>query len=643
MARNFNTSGDQARDTTFWPEAHPGNGDAFSPTRTGGTIAIRIKPNWSSGDGVAHIFWIYLDTSQNAHFMLAKWSDDVLIAGYHDAVSLDERIDVADSGHFTSGTEALWIYTWDCSTNEQFLYKDNSLVASDTVTDITLNPSPDDELTIGNNCSAFGEALADATLSEFAHWNRIISASERAILQNGKSPKILPGLIYYAPLRGIESPERDLANNNALTITGTVSATHPLADSAATGTGFFVGDAASFVGEAFVGANAGATTFNESVSEAATAADTVTSTAVLNSSVAESATATDTPSATGIFPSAVAESASAADSEAASLTRVGSLSEAASAAETASAQANLVGAVAEAGTATDTPSSQAVLNSTVSEAGAATDTPSSSAIFGSAITESGAANDSGDATGAFGAAIVESAAAADADDAAAVFVGTIAESASATDTEDATVDAGSGNFNESITESASAADAADASVVTADAIVEAATATDATDTSAILGATLTEAASATDDTDASVSAVYDVTIEETAGATDTVTAEEPSAPGGGGPGGLFGSGGYRKRDIDEAVAARRARLALLARAETIPTPEKKAVLERAATVARKALASAPIDELLELTRKMRQAAQAPTTASAVAIAREVIAQAAALQDDEDEELLLLAG
>jgi hypothetical protein len=138
--------------------------------------------------------------------------------------------------------------------------------------------------------------------------------------------------------------------------------------------------------------------FAASDTEAATAADAVSATAVFAASVSEAATSADAPSATAVLNDSVTEAGSATDTVSTTAVFAASDSEAATAGDTVSTTAVFAATVSEAGTATDAPSTTAILNDTVSEAATATDTPSATAIFPVTLSEAATATDATDGT-----------------------------------------------------------------------------------------------------------------------------------------------------------------------------------------------------------------------------------------------------
>lgn len=65
-------------------------------------------------------------------------------------------------------------------------------------------------------------------LAEIGVWDRVLTASEVAILAKRYSPLFIPsGLVWYAPIMGKNSPERDIVGGDSGTLTGTTAFAHP--------------------------------------------------------------------------------------------------------------------------------------------------------------------------------------------------------------------------------------------------------------------------------------------------------------------------------------------------------------------------------------------------------------------------------
>lgn len=188
------------------------------------TIFFRIKPSWSSGDSVSHQFFEFW-TDINTRIYFVKHSDNLIYAGC--AVGGGGPLNtVTDSSYFSAGVWANWRLDLSGSTAQAFLYKDNTLVGTITHS-ANFTPAGGMGLTLGDQAS-LGRP-ADVDCAEFAYWNRLLSASEDAVLKATGCPLHVPrGLLAYYPIIGRNSPETDLARGLTLTVTGTpAAAPHP--------------------------------------------------------------------------------------------------------------------------------------------------------------------------------------------------------------------------------------------------------------------------------------------------------------------------------------------------------------------------------------------------------------------------------
>ncbi|MGE3293834.1 MAG: hypothetical protein AB7O95_20900 [Geminicoccaceae bacterium] len=172
----------------------------------------------------------------------------------------------------------------------------------------------------------------------------------------------------------------------------------------------------------------GGTTYNEAVSESASATDSVSGAGVLVGAISEAATAADIVASQLEAVGAISEAGSAADSVASLLSAAGEISEAASALDSVASLAVLVAALAETATATDTVNAGAAVYdmdvietasaldsisaqlagvAAVSEAGVASDSVSALAVLLAAIAEAGTALDTLTSAGVLGVSIIE--------------------------------------------------------------------------------------------------------------------------------------------------------------------------------------------------------------------------------------------
>lgn len=130
----------------------------------------------------------------------------------------------------------------------------------------------------------------------------------------------------------------------------------------------------------------GGNVYNVSISEAGSAAETVSSSATLPSAVNDNATAAETVASSAILPSAVSEGLTGADTVASSATLPSSLSDGPTAADTVSNTAILPSTIAEVASASDSPSTPGG-NSTVTDALSATDQYSSTVNVNSSVSD----------------------------------------------------------------------------------------------------------------------------------------------------------------------------------------------------------------------------------------------------------------
>src|SRR5262249_34337337 len=127
---------------------------------------------------------------------------------------------------FTSGTWGNWLHQWDAdlSVPDQEVFLDNSSVAHDTVRPTGVvdpdgfDADPDTKITFGNVSPHLGNAYSmDGSLSDFAVWNRILTADEKNALQQGFSPGCFPkGLILHRPFIRLENRDSQYNDSHLL-------------------------------------------------------------------------------------------------------------------------------------------------------------------------------------------------------------------------------------------------------------------------------------------------------------------------------------------------------------------------------------------------------------------------------------------
>lgn len=192
-----------ANDTT-WAAGHTG------------TVFLKIKPNWNSGDSADHVFLdvgIQAASGPGGKFLrLEKYLDNNCYMGFGDTP--DYRVVFADTGVFVSGVWADHMLTWDDSAPggvASRYYVNNvqkgtnaSLAIPDWQSQST------DRVSIGDSRIAnvySSSSVADSDIAEFARWNRVLSSGERTQLAAGYSPIFIPsGLVEYRDFRTNDKP-----------------------------------------------------------------------------------------------------------------------------------------------------------------------------------------------------------------------------------------------------------------------------------------------------------------------------------------------------------------------------------------------------------------------------------------------------
>lgn len=217
----------------------------------------------------------------------------------------------------------------------------------------------------------------------------------------------------------------------------------------------------------------GGTTYNESVAETGSGADTLAALAAFASAVAEAGAGADTVSNTAVLPSARVEAASAVDTPSSTAVLPSSVGETSSLADAPASTAVLPSAVGEVGGAAETVSNTAILPSAVVENAAASDTENGLPGNLSTMTEAASAVDVVSAQLVAGAAVGESAALVDARSAVVVTSPAIAETAVLAD-----LVAAQANFAAALVELGFAADLPSAKAIMYSGVLEAGVAVD---------------------------------------------------------------------------------------------------------------------------------------------------------------------
>ena len=104
----------------------------------------------------------------------------------------------------------------------------NGVLEGQSTSNISL-VSNSNALVLGYRDVAATSEIWSGALAELAIWNAVLDGTDAGTLGGGKSAFFVkPGnLAFYAPLLGVDSPERDVINGNNGTLTGTSQATHP--------------------------------------------------------------------------------------------------------------------------------------------------------------------------------------------------------------------------------------------------------------------------------------------------------------------------------------------------------------------------------------------------------------------------------
>lgn len=261
---------------------------------------------------------------------------------------------------------------------------------------------------------------------------------------------------------------------------------------------------------AFIQAAGGGTVYNESVSEAGTAAATVANLLTALNTVTESGSATDALATLETFVNALTEALTGAMTVSGALTNSQSITESGTAADSAAGGLLVVNALTEAGTAADALSNFVAWLNAFTEAGTAADAITSQLVATNAISEAGTAGDS-------------------------VSAGNTTYDVSVTEPGSlADVVAGLMNVIASLSEAASAADSAAAGEVFSNSVAEAGTAGDSTSQQYAANASVSDSGNAGDALSTLVTFLG--SINEALSAADAldVTGGTPGSPSGAG-------------------------------------------------------------------------------------------------------------
>jgi hypothetical protein len=218
MARIFANAADRISKAS--PEDFPAAGG-------GGLISFWFKPGWNSGDSVDHNFFLYEANTLNDRLGFQKFSDNNIYCGWLKVSPTDDdRIVLADTGLFTSGTWAHWMFEWNDAANVCTLYKDGSQLSQRTSALVTYNVSSNEY--IGNTSPSISSSSCMGTMAEYGRYDSNLGAGEKASLALGFSPALVApfSLVEYLPLIGRNDPENNLLGSSR-TVAVAAYADHP--------------------------------------------------------------------------------------------------------------------------------------------------------------------------------------------------------------------------------------------------------------------------------------------------------------------------------------------------------------------------------------------------------------------------------
>ena len=193
------------------------NDTGFTCGSTTGSIGVWLRPtNWSSGDNYTHPIWNMCGNSGNNNDSpsFQKYSDNSIYAGFYFS-GVEQRIILSDSGLFSVGVWAHWVFSWTtASSGSCSLYKNGTLVKSNATLS---SPHFTTGYTLGAYSSTVGNgASANTDLAEFTYWSGYqLTANEMIALAKGaRTTRIASSYIgLYVPLFGLQNTEPDLSGN----------------------------------------------------------------------------------------------------------------------------------------------------------------------------------------------------------------------------------------------------------------------------------------------------------------------------------------------------------------------------------------------------------------------------------------------
>ena len=200
---------------------------AFDPGGVAQTISVWCNPD----DLTDHIGWFFIarDVSNNAA-VWAGWNTGAgigLFANMRFADVTLQRISDKNEG-FDTGSWQHILITYDGTTTATgtHIYLDNVEVVYSTSTNGSGAANSGDTLmTLGGN-NVSDTRNFNGQMCEYAIWDRVITAKERAVLSAKFSARFVPnGLRSYRP---IIRDQKDVKDGQAGTLDGTTAVSHPI-------------------------------------------------------------------------------------------------------------------------------------------------------------------------------------------------------------------------------------------------------------------------------------------------------------------------------------------------------------------------------------------------------------------------------
>lgn len=260
----------------------------------------------------------------------------------------------------------------------------------------------------------------------------------------------------------------------------------------------------------------GGNVYNDTISDSATATDSLAVNLVISATISDSATATDSLSAQAVYRSTISDSATATDSMASAQIMGATISDSASATDTITAENVIYSSISDTANATDSLANSVTFNPSITDSASATDTIQDALITNATISDSASATDSFEEEATYNAAINDSASATDSIASQANYVDEISDSANATD-----IMTNGSVYIEEITDSAQATDNLQVSYTANASISDTASATDQIQANQVLNNSISDTASASDFLTAQN--IIQVSISDSASATDEIT------------------------------------------------------------------------------------------------------------------------